>query len=52
MITYKDKTFCGSKVKKHICGREITKNEITNAKEIGLPIAYGNFCKKLLNNKK
>jgi hypothetical protein len=51
MITYKDKTFCGSKVKKHTCGREITEEELTEATRLGLYIAYANFCKKLLNNK-
>jgi hypothetical protein len=45
MICYKDKTFCASKVKKHTCGRKIIKKEIEHAKKIGLPIAYGNFCK-------
>lgn len=47
MICYKDKTFCGSEVENHTCGREITEQELNQAKEIGLPIAYGNFCKNL-----
>lgn len=46
MITYKDRTFCASKVKKHACGREFTKEDEKLSKKIGLPIAYGNFCKE------
>lgn len=45
MICYQDIAFCASKVKKHTCGREITKEEIKDAEKIGLPIAYGYFCK-------
>jgi len=45
MICYKDKTFCNSKVKRHTCGREITQQEIKHAEIIGLPIAYGDFCR-------
>jgi len=52
MICYKDKTFCGSKVKKHTCGREITQAEIKHAQQIGLPIAYGYFCKEKTNERK
>lgn len=48
MICYKDKTFCASKVEKHTCGREITPQELEHAKRIGLPVAYGNFCKEEL----
>ena len=44
MITYKDKTFCASKVKKHTCGRELTEEDKENAKRITLPIAFGEFC--------
>ncbi len=46
MICYKDKTFCSSDVKEHTCGREITQKEIAHAKEIGLPIAWMEFCNK------
>ena len=46
MISYKDKTFCASEVSKHVCGREITEEELAHAKELGLPIAYGDFCGK------
>ncbi len=53
MICYKDKTFCSSKVKKHTCGRKITPKEIKHAQELGLGIAYGDFCteEKQTNNK-
>lgn len=44
MICYKDTTFCGSKVARHTCGREITKEELKHAERLGLPIAYGNYC--------
>ncbi len=46
MICYKDRTFCASEVEEHTCGREITPKEIEEAKELGLPIAYGNFCEE------
>lgn len=45
MISYKDKTFCSSKVLKHTCGREITPEELKQAESIGMPICWGNFCK-------
>jgi len=45
MISYKDKTFCASKVKVHTCGREITEQQIKDAERMGLPIAWGNYCK-------
>jgi hypothetical protein len=44
-ISYKDKAFCSSEVQKHTCGRKITKEELAEAKRIGMPIAYGEFCK-------
>ncbi len=46
MITYKDKTFCASKVKKHTCGREFTKEHKARAKKVGLPVAWGRFCEE------
>lgn len=46
MICYKDKTFCSSDVEVHTCGREITEEEIKHAEEIGLPIAWSEFCKQ------
>lgn len=40
-------------VEVHTCGRELTEEDKKKADEIGLPIAYGSFCKKdQLNNKK
>ena len=45
MLSYNDKTYCLSKVEKHTCGREITTAELEHSKKIGLPIAYGDFCK-------
>jgi hypothetical protein len=44
MLSYKDRTFCSSNAKVHTCGREITKEEIQHAKDIGIPIAYAEFC--------
>lgn len=44
MICYRDRTFCSSKTEEHTCGREITPEEIKHAEELGLPIAYGDFC--------
>lgn len=44
MITYKDRAFCSSETHKPDCRRIITQEELEHAKEIGLPIAYGNFC--------
>lgn len=44
MIHYKDRTFCSSEVEKHKCGRELTAEDKKRAAEIGLPIAYGEFC--------
>lgn len=45
MICYRDKTFCGDQVEEHTCGREITNEDKDKAEELGLPIAYGSFCK-------
>ena len=44
MLCYRDKTFCSSAVKVHTCGRELTKREEDEAKAMGLPVAYGEFC--------
>jgi len=49
MICYEDRTFCNSNVDKHTCGREITEGERRHAEELGLPIAYGNFCSQIDN---
>lgn len=42
-----DRAFCASKVEKHTCGRELSEEDTERAKEMGLPIAYGNFCFEL-----
>jgi len=44
MICYKDRTYCGDDVEVHTCGREIRPDQILEAEEMGLPIAYGSFC--------
>lgn len=44
MLCYKDRTFCGSKVVKHTCGREITPEQLKHAKSLGLGVAYSNYC--------
>ncbi len=44
MITYRDKAFCASKVKKHTCGRELTEEDKKKAEAIKLPVAWGYFC--------
>lgn len=51
MICYKDKTFCSSDVEKHTCGRELSEKEKNHAEEIGIPIAYSEFCNKEVLNK-
>ena len=52
MFTYKDKTFCASKVEKHTCGRDITEEEQKHAEEIGMPIAYQYFCRDMVSQTK
>lgn len=44
MITYKDKCFCASKVKRHTCGRKISEEDKKRAEKLGFPVAYGFFC--------
>jgi len=44
MLCYRDRTYCGSNVETHTCGRQITAEEIAHAEAIGLPIAYSEFC--------
>lgn len=48
MICYKDKTFCGSNVEKHTCGREFTKEYHEDAVRWwgseDYPLALGDFC--------
>lgn len=48
MICYKDTTFCASGVEKHTCGRELTEEDRKHAEELELPIAFGNFCRTIL----
>ncbi len=49
MICFRDTTFCGSRVKKHTCGREFTKEDAKAAiKWWGnkkYPVAYSYYCK-------
>lgn len=46
MLHYKDKAFCADIVKNHTCGRELTVYEKNQVNKLGLPICWGNFCKK------
>jgi len=50
MISYKDKTFCGSKVERHTCGREFTKFDLESAINWwggeDPPVAFSNFCEE------
>ena len=52
MLCYKDRTFCRDDVNVHTGGRELTEEDKKRAKEIGLPIAYGSFCKDKPNDTK
>ena len=45
-MTYKDTTFCASKVKHHTCGRELTEKDRKQAIKLGLPIAWAKFCEE------
>lgn len=44
MICYRDRTFCSSVTINHTCGCEITPEQILDANELGLPIAYSDYC--------
>ena len=44
MICYKDKTFCASKIHKPECDRQITQEELDDAKFCDIPIAWAYFC--------
>lgn len=50
MLSFRDTTFCASKVKKHTCGREFTKEDAKAAEKWwggkDYPVAYGKFCKE------
>lgn len=50
MITYRDKTYCASKVKRHTCGRYLDEENEKEAARMGLPIAWGNFCENTAND--
>lgn len=47
MLCYRDKTFCASEVEHHTCGRELSEEEAKKAEEMGMPIAWGKFCKEI-----
>ena len=44
MLCYKDKTFCASETHKPDCDRILSREQEEDAKGLGLPVAYGNFC--------
>ena len=44
MICYKDKTYCSSEQHLEACQRQITEEEKEHAAELGLGIAYADFC--------
>lgn len=48
MLCYKDRTYCGSKVEHHTCGREFTEQDHTDAVlwwgGEDYPLALGDFC--------
>ena len=46
MICYKDRTYCASKVEHNTWGRELSKEDLVNAQELDLPIAYSTFCEE------
>lgn len=48
MIGYKDRTYCGSEVEDHTCGREFTEQDAKEAEKWwggkDYPVEYGKFC--------
>lgn len=44
MICYRDRSYCGSDVEIHTCNSVLTEVEAEHAEQIGLPIAYMNYC--------
>jgi hypothetical protein len=48
MLSFLDRAFCASKVKKHTCGRELTPELKKQAEKWwggkDYPVAYGLFC--------
>ena len=53
-MSYRDTTFCASKVTEHTCGREITEQDAINAEKWwggkDYPVAYSKFCKEADTN--
>ena len=51
MMSYKDQTYCASKVKRHTCNREFTKQDGLDAEKWwgskDYPVAFGRFCEEL-----
>lgn len=49
MICYRDRSYCGSKVKEHTCGREFTEQDAIDAEKWwgckDYPVAYMDYCK-------
>jgi hypothetical protein len=50
MLCYKDRTYCGSKVTAHTCGREFTEKDAKDAEKWwggkDYPVAFSDFCKE------
>ena len=50
MIGYKDRTYCGSDVEVHTCGREFTEQDAQEAEKWwggkDYPVAYMKFCEE------
>lgn len=50
MLCYRDRAYCGSKVRKHTCGREFTKQDAIDAEKWwggkDYPVAFVKFCKE------
>lgn len=48
MLCYRDRTYCGSDVEEHTCGREFTKQDAIDAEKWWgskyYPVAYSDFC--------
>lgn len=44
MISYKDMTFCGNEKHDPSCDRILSIEGAKHAGELGLPVAYANFC--------
>lgn len=50
MICYKDRSYCGSKVEEHTCGREFTEEDAIDAEKWwgskDYPVAYIKYCEE------